>query len=58
MNTHAMLKLELEAVEFEDGGDCNNRPSILTIGTPLMPYSEPSFANEGKKEQTIEETVE
>jgi len=53
-----MLKLELEAVEFEDGRECNNRPSILTIGTPLMPYSEPSFANEGKKEQTIEETVE
>lgn len=53
-----MLKLELEAIEFEDGGEYNNRSSILTNGTPLMPYTEPSFASEGKIEQIIEETAE
>ena len=50
-----MLKLELEAAEFEDSGFSNNKQSILTIGTPLMPYTEPSFVNEGIIERIIEE---
>ena len=49
--------MELEAAEYEDSGGLNNKASVLTIGTPLMPYTEPTFANEGKVERLIEEKV-
>ena len=50
IGTHGILKLELEVAEFEDSGDISNKTGSLTIGTPLMPYTEPSFENEGKVE--------
>ena len=55
VGTHGILKLELEVAEFEDSGDISNKIDSLTIGTPLMPYTEPSFENEGKVEQFIDE---
>ena len=57
MSSNGLLKLELEAAEFEDSGGFNNKSGILTIGTPLMPYTEPSFANEGKVERLIDENA-
>ena len=54
-----MLKLELEAAEFEDSADICNKTRSLTIGsgTPLMPYTEPTFANEGMVERLIDENI-
>lgn len=50
IGSHNYLRLEMETVDFEDSGGLT-KPFF---GTPLMPYSEPSFENEGKKEKTIE----
>ena len=59
MNKYSQLKLELEMAEFEDSGGLNIKASsVLRIGTPLMPYTEPSFANEGTTEQVVEEHVQ
>ena len=59
VNNYSCLKLELEAAEFEDSGGLNSKANcVLTTGTPLMPYTEPSFANEGKIEWAIEDHVQ
>ena len=50
IGSHNYLRLEMETVDFEDSGGLT-KPFF---GTALMPYSEPSFENEGKKEKTIE----
>ena len=55
IGTHGMLQLELESAEFEDSGDICAKTRSLTIGTPLMPYSAPSFEKEGKVERLIDE---
>ena len=47
------LRLEMETADFEDSG---NLPKT-SFGTPLMPYTEPSFENEGVKERTIDEMI-
>ena len=53
-----MLKLELEVAEFEDSADICNKTRSLTIGgTPLMPYTEPTFEREGKVERLIDEQI-
>ena len=47
------LRLEMETADFEDGGN----PPRTSFGTPLMPYSEPSFENEGVLEKKVEDTA-
>ena len=47
------LKLEQETIRFEDSGGLSKSNS----GTPLIPYTEPSFENEGIKEKTIDDVA-
>ena len=57
IGTQGLLKLELEAIELEDSADICNKTRQLTIGTPLMPYTEPTFEDEGKTERLIDDSA-
>ena len=59
-HTHSSLKLEFEALQYahlKDNGNTSSKARLLALGTPLMPYTEPSFVNECIIEQQIEEQV-